>query len=201
MHRRGANSGLDLPCLRQRNICVCSNRPDWSRASQVPVFKISQVYAWSDIVIDIAKWIPLCTLDACKFSMGMQAPLLLSSPISIPLPAIVTSMFPLCAAVAGATPLVGRLVATAGAASSLTLGSSVSVESGTTTNTFTATISALSDAFPADSEVLCFLTIRFHDGPASHFAPGHCQLRFECYDSRQLSENHLEHFCQEQQRL
>ncbi len=117
------------------------------------MFSVEQVYVWSDIVVDIKKWLPLCTADLCRVSMGVQAPLLLSTPISIPLPAFVTALFPLCATVASSTPTMGRLVAVTDVPSSLVLGSSVSVESGTAASKASASIFAESGVFPADSEV------------------------------------------------
>ncbi len=120
---------------------------------QAPVFSVEQVYVWSDLVFDIKKWISACTAASCRFGMGVQAPLLLATPMSIALPAFVTKLFPLCATVASSTPTVGRLVAVDGTPSSLVLGSSVSVASGTASSKAAATIFAASGAFPADSEV------------------------------------------------
>jgi hypothetical protein len=85
--------------------------------------------------------------------MGMSAPKLLTSPISIPLPAVIRSMFPICASVAKSSPASARLVASAGTVSSLTLGSSVAIKDDAPVSTFVATVSAAADVFPEGAEV------------------------------------------------
>ncbi len=121
---------------------------------QAPVIRIAQVFAWFDIVIDLKKWLTsACIIPACVQSMGMQAPLLLKTPIAITLPSFVNKLFPLCAAVAASTPSMGRLVAAADVPSSLILGSSVTVNGSVVENKATASFFAESGVFPAGAEV------------------------------------------------
>jgi hypothetical protein len=83
----------------------------------------------------------------------MSAPKLLSSSISVALPSVITSLFPICAALAKSSPATGRLVAVSTEGTSLILGSSVALKDGAPVSTAAATVSAEAGVFAENTEV------------------------------------------------
>jgi hypothetical protein len=121
---------------------------------QTPVFTIHQIYAWADMSVAFSNFYPSCTWSICTTAkkMGIQAPTLLSTAIPIPLPSVITSLFPLCATVDEASPSAGKLTAEAGVPSSLILGSSVTLKDDVPVSNAAVIISAAADVFPSNTE-------------------------------------------------
>jgi hypothetical protein len=93
--------------------------------------------------------------DICLagIAFGIRAPKLLGTPMKIPLPTAVTSMFPICASVDKIVPSTGKLTAEKDRPSALALGTSMILKNGVPTVTASVTLSADSNVFPEDSEV------------------------------------------------
>ena len=125
---------------------------------------LNQIYGWSDIALSLKTVYSSCTWDICKSvkNMGMRAPKLLSSPMTIALPNVITSMFPICAKVGKTTPASGKLTAEATDPSSLILGSSVKIANGVPVSAASATLSAAAGVFPAGTEVHNSSTLASH---------------------------------------
>jgi hypothetical protein len=85
--------------------------------------------------------------------MGVKAPILLASPISIPLPSIIDELFPICATISHQSPVVGNSVVESGTPIYMVLGSSIDIKDNAPIATATATVTASANVFMAGSEV------------------------------------------------
>ena len=83
--------------------------------------------------------------------MGLQAPLLLSWPIPINLPSLISSLFPVCASIANPTPAIGKLVTESGTPTSMSLGATFS--NSVAVPNAAAIFSAGANVFESNSEV------------------------------------------------
>jgi hypothetical protein len=97
---------------------------------------------------------PSCDWSICTATknMGVQAPKLLSAPITIPIPSLISSLFPVCATVGEASATTGKLTAEAGVPSSLMLGSSLILKDNVPVGTAAVVVSAAADVFAANTE-------------------------------------------------
>ncbi len=101
--------------------------------------------------------------DGCKsgilidcdagIAFGIRAPKLLTTALTIPLPAVVTNMFPICASVDKVAPSAGKFNSEKDLPSSLALGTSMTLKDGVPVVKASATISADKDVFPENTEV------------------------------------------------
>jgi len=125
---------------------------------KAPVLTINQIYGWIDMKLTVKSLWTSCSISdsicLAGIAFGVRAPKLLQTPITIPLPTAVTSMFPICASVDKIVPSTGKLTAEQGRPSALALGTSMILKDGVPTVTASATLSADSNVFPDNSEVL-----------------------------------------------
>jgi hypothetical protein len=105
--------------------------------------------------VSFSTFYPSCTFSICTaaIKMGLRAPLLLSEPIPINLPSMISSLFPICASIAVPTPAIGKLVAESDTPMSMTLGASMILSNSVAVPTATAIFSAGANVFESDSEV------------------------------------------------
>ena len=105
--------------------------------------------------ISLQNFYPSCTWGICTaaIKMGLQAPLLLSSPIPINLPSLISSLFPVCASIAKPTPAIGKSVTVSNTPTSMSLGASMIFRDSVAVPTATAVFFADSNVFESNSEV------------------------------------------------
>jgi len=123
-----------------------------------PVLTLNQIYGWVDMKLTIKSIWETCSIGSTLCNMGIafgiRAPKLLTTALTIPLPAVVTKMFPICASVDKVAPSAGKFNSEKDLPSSLALGTSMTLKDGVPVVKASATISADKDVFPENTEVL-----------------------------------------------